>query len=269
MSTLGTMGRLGNQVFQFAFLKLYASHYSLGVQTSPWLGQYLFGHQDPPIQTPLPVVSNISWSPHPFKPAKPAYINVDIEGQFSWHTSFYKPYKSQFQALFQPKPAIRARLEQGMNELRSKGKTIVGIHIRRGDFLRAKYADHPRNFPVPTEWYTQWLHSIWKSLDQPVLYIASDDLKNVTADFQLFNPVTYVDLFSDFPKEPMFHDINPSIYPDYYVLTQCDLLAISNSSYSFSASMLNTRCHTFMRPHKSKALVSYFPWNSNVRIDIR
>ncbi len=263
------MGRLGNQIFQYAFLKLYASRYSLGVETPVWIGQYLFGHDDPPIRAPLPAVDQIPWAPHPFKPPQPDYLNVDIGGQYTWHTSFYRPFQSKFQAMFQPVQHIQEKVEQGMTKLRKKGKTVVGIHIRRGDFLRLKWANHPRNFPVPTEWYTRWLHSIWHSLDNPVLYIASDNLRSVLPDFQAFHPVTSRDLFTNFPTEPMFFDINPSIYPDYYVLSQSNILAISNSSYSFSASMLNTKCETFMRPHKSQTLVTYDPWNSNVRVDLR
>ena len=47
MATLGTNGRFGNQIFQYAFLKIYAKTHQLKLQTSQWIGQYLFGHREP------------------------------------------------------------------------------------------------------------------------------------------------------------------------------------------------------------------------------
>lgn len=52
-------------------------------------------------------------------------------------------------------------------------------------------------------------------------------------------------------------------YPDFYILSQADILAISNSTYSAAAAMLNTNVTVFMRPgFEQKRLVQYAPWNS-------
>ena len=49
MSTLGSNGRFGNQIFQYAFLNIYAKKYDLDIKTPSWIGHDLFGHHDSPI----------------------------------------------------------------------------------------------------------------------------------------------------------------------------------------------------------------------------
>lgn len=272
MSALGTkgQGRFGNQVFQYAFLKIYASRYSLNVETRPWIGQYLFGHHDPPVthhfrKLTLNDVRKINIK-RLFRSPKCPFDNVDLYGQFMMHTKYYAPYKKMFHSLFQPTAEIYNKVNKGMTELRGRGNTIVGIHIRRGDFLN--YKGHRRNFPVPTSWYIKWLEQIWPTLDKPVLFIASDDLKSVLPDFKRYRPVTSSDFVKNFPEKPKYYRLDPSFYPDFYFLTQCDRLAISNSTFSFSASLLNTRSELFMRPDIQQKLVPYQPWRSKVRVNL-
>ena len=46
---------------------------------------------------------------------------------------------------------------------------------------------------------------------------------------------------------------------------KCDILAISNSSFSFAASMLNESAHLFLRPHLLyKKLIPFDPWDSEI-----
>ncbi|MEW5785494.1 MAG: hypothetical protein AB1767_10545 [Bacillota bacterium] len=62
MSNLGKRGRFGNQVFQYALLKIYTSDYSLGLATGRWVGQLLFGHQDPPVTQVFPrLMTRLPW----------------------------------------------------------------------------------------------------------------------------------------------------------------------------------------------------------------
>ena len=96
--------------------------------------------------------------------------------------------------------------------------------------------------------------------EKPRLFIASDELPKVLPQFQQFAPLTAADLGVEMPQAPF--------YPDYYTLTQCDVLAISNSSFSFSASMLNERAKVFVRPSKlAGGMVAYDPWNAMPMIE--
>jgi hypothetical protein len=49
MSSLGRLGRFGNQIFQYAFLRICANESGARVECPPWIGQKLFGHADAPI----------------------------------------------------------------------------------------------------------------------------------------------------------------------------------------------------------------------------
>ncbi|MEW9669848.1 alpha-1,2-fucosyltransferase [Ammoniphilus sp. 3BR4] len=271
MNSLGKKGRFGNQVFQYAFLNMYASRYSLEIQTNPWVGQFLFGHQDPPVTHNFPLLTSHVIKKQIrkgtlFSSKTPPYRNVELWGQFMFHTRFYRPHKKLFRSLFQPAPKIRSMVNKGYKDLRKRGETIIGIHIRRGDFL--KFKDHKRNVPVPTSWYTKWLDQTWPTLKKPVLFIASDDVDSVLPDFKPYHPVISSDVIKNFPKITSFRP-DTSFYPDFYLLTKCDVLAISNSSFSFAASMLNDRCKVFMRPNPKQKLVSYDPWDSDVRVNLR
>jgi hypothetical protein len=54
MSSIGQLGRFGNQLFQYAFLRICAQGSRARVECPPWIGQSLFGHQDAPIANRLP-----------------------------------------------------------------------------------------------------------------------------------------------------------------------------------------------------------------------
>ena len=50
---------------------------------------------------------------------------------------------------------------------------------------------------------------------------------------------------------------------DHHILRHADHVAISNSTFSFTAAMLNERAETFMRPHPNRReLVAFDPWDS-------
>jgi hypothetical protein len=89
-----------------------------------------------------------------------------------------------------------------------------------------------------------------------VLYVASDDAAT-HRDFAQFSPITAQDLGERIPGAEM--------YPDFHVLTQADLLAISNSSFSMCAAMLNARASSFVRPAPNeRRLIPFDPWSSEI-----
>jgi tetratricopeptide (TPR) repeat protein len=255
MSSLGKNGRFANQIFQYAFLKIYAKEHNLMTETSEWIGQYLFGHNDPPISHKLPEVRvqpKTDYMADALIPkSQTPFNNVDFWGYFQYHTRYYAPHKEYFCSLFKPVPEIEAKMRETLNKLRSIGRTIVGLHLRRKDYGYGPF------FIAPNEWYKEWLSSLWKSLNEPLLFIASDEPKKVISDFDDYRPIIVKDLGIELPKA--------EYYPDFYLLSQCDIVAISNSSYSFAACMLNENCKLFLRPHlPSKKLIPFDPWNSEV-----
>ncbi|MCC5606699.1 FkbM family methyltransferase [Nostoc sp. CHAB 5834] len=251
MSTFGKNGRFANQIFQYAFLKIYAQEHNLRVEIPSWIGQTIFGHNDPPISQLLPVFPEIT---NNIKDAiipntAQVFKNVDFWGYFQYNARYYAPHKEYFRSLFEPVAEIKTKLEEAVKNLRNKGKTVIGIHLRRGDY------GYQHFFIAPSQWYLEWLENIWPTLDEPVLFIASDEIGKVKQDFSQYNPVTTRDLNCELEQA--------DFYPDFYLLSKCDILAISNSSFSFAAAILNEEGKLFMRPHlPSKKLITFDPWSA-------
>jgi len=284
MSSLGQLGRFGNQLFQYAFLRICANKSGARVECPPWIGQTLFGHNDVPISQRLPpaiecweVGENMfdlvpefilyieklagarSYRVGP-EALEEEFVNVDLWGFFQVHTGFLRPHKEYFRSLFQPVSDLKSALEDGLNLLRSKGKTIVGIHVRRGDFITVPLARY--TLVVPSKWWCDWLDGVWGELESPVLFLCSDDLDSILPDFDKFCPVTSRDLDVKLPER--MKDLNIEFYIDFFMLSNCDVVGISNSSFSFLACMMNERAKMFVRPHRdfSTKFTVFDPWNS-------
>ncbi len=250
MSSLGQNGRFANQLFQYAYIKIYSKINDFRLETPEWVGQSLFDIHDNALSKSYLQIdeTDLVTMDHPFRKSE---TNVDIKGFFQFHTKNYRPYKTDFQLLFKPKKDIEARLKTFVDQLRSKGNTIVGLHLRRGDYGYSHF------FEAPSKWYLEWLDLIWSDLDRPLLYIASDEPDKVLEDFAEYNPVTAASLGVSLPEA--------EYYPDFYFLSNCDVLAISNSSFSFAASMLNTHAMIYSRPSLAhQKMIPYDPWNSPV-----
>jgi Glycosyl transferase family 11 len=284
MSSLGQMGRFGNQLFQYAFLRICANKTGALVECPPWIGQTLFGLDDAPISRRLqPAMEHKDDEkllfdivpelvPHIEKLAEAkirrissdtleqGITNVDLWGFFQISTHLLAPYKGYILSLFQPVSDLKSPLEEGLKILRSKGKTIVGIHIRRGDYLTQVRTGFTLVFPE--SWYCEWLDKIWDDLEEPVLFLCSDELDRVLPAFEKFSPVTAHDLQVELPER--MQDKNIEFYTDFFILSHCDLVVTSNSIFSFAACLLNERGQLFVRPHWnfSSRFIAFDPWDS-------
>jgi Glycosyl transferase family 11 len=283
MSSIGKFGRFGNQLFQYAFLRICAERSGARIECPTWVGQTLFGHQDASISKRLPpaiesrgeevslfdVLPELIPYIEKLADAKSSRVgsevldkglaNVDLWGFFQFHTRHFKSHQQYFRSLFQPVDELKLALDNGLTVLRAKGKTIVGIHIRRGDYLTQQRAGFTLVFP--TQWYCEWLEGIWSDLEDPVLLLCSDDLDSIVADFAKFSPVTTSDLKIQLPAGMEELDF----YSDFYMLTQCDVVCGSNSNFSFVACMLNQQAKMFVRPcwDFSSRFTMFDPWNSD------
>ncbi len=284
MSSIGQLGRFANQLFQYAFLRICAEKSGARVECPAWVGQTLFGHTDAPISQRLPPAielkaRDVEQSLFDVVPIFIPYIesladaqssrigsdaldtgiaNVDLWGFFQFHTRYFKPHQQYFCSLFQPVEDLKLALDEGLKLLRSKGKTIVGIHLRRSDYLTEPRAGFTLVFP--TKWYCEWLEEIWPELEDPILLLCSDDLDGVLDDFANFSPVTTQDLKIQLPvgMEKL------GFYIDFYMLSHCDVVCSSNSNFSFVACMLNSQAQMFVRPHWdfSSRFITFDPWDS-------
>lgn len=254
MTTLGRMGRFANQIFQYGFLRLYGRIHGLQVEVPDWVGRWLFDLDDPYPGAPLRPLNENRDLMGAFlgESSPPLLANYDLHGYLQCHTRHFRPHQAMFRALFQPGQRLRPMMDRALARLRARGRTVVAIHLRRGDYTGGELF-----WPAPTSWYLDWLRETWRALDRPVLYVASDDA-DIRREFTEFAPVAAEDLGETLPGAEM--------YPDFHILANADRLAVSNSSFSVAAALLNeigSACYVRPDP-RLRRLVPFDPWDTEV-----
>lgn len=277
MSKLGQYGQWGNQVFQYAFLKAYARRHGLIYETPRWVGQYLYGRNDPAVSAALPPFhERIGHTTHescfavPYPPKGEECVNRDFVGWAQWHTAWHAPDREYIQSLFDaPCKPVAERVRPAMDVLRSMGDTVVALHLRRGDAGRMIF------FHTPIVWCLKWLQTNWERLQKPVLYLAVEDVSLVPY-FRYYapqimetlgiSPVARVMPLYQYP-----HEVTPDkarqldFFPDWYVMQHADIVVAAESTYSVSAAMMNKNLREFWRPRLSlRGFEQCDPWNMEV-----
>jgi tetratricopeptide (TPR) repeat protein len=249
-STLATHGRFAHNVLEYILLRLYAETYGYVLETPDWVGGYFFDVDDPapsgplsPLYFPRRIVNRLVAEPG----TAPPVPDCDILSPL-FLLEHKEIWRQRVQSWLKPRAMWRPFLDPAMERLRARGRTVVAIHIRRGDFIQFKY-------PITeTAWYVTWLEALWPTLDRPVLYIASDDLAGVKQDFAAFAPVSRTDLVEDWPGLEFLQD--------FHVLMHADVVGISAASgYSLLAARLNANASLFAEPDvKSRSIRPFQPW---------
>lgn len=269
MREFGQRGRFGNQLFQYTFLRLYADEHNCQLQLPPWVGNDLFGTIEPVITSDLKTYKgDSSGLSHGTPPAGDILINRNFLGYTHYHSSYYAPYCQQIREMFCPVPKVLRRLLPAVDKLRNVKKIIVGIHLRRGDYGRRIFAI------TPTSWYLRWLDKHYEALDRPQVFIATEDV-SLVKDFAKYNPQTMETLEINLVKEPLAnfnhlgwdiatHNVRAfDFYPDFYLLTQCNVILMPNSTFSFFAAMLAPRLKELWRSCLDAGeFIQVDPWNS-------
>jgi predicted O-linked N-acetylglucosamine transferase (SPINDLY family) len=257
MSSLGRNGRFGNQIFQYFFLRVYGLQRGLHVLTpEDWIGRRLYGLNDATIPEPWPtwIDDKYDIAESPTLNLRQSLVNVDLWGYFQFHTSFYAPHRDFFRSIFKPVAPVREVLDAAWEKLKSRGKTIIGLHIRRGDY--EDLHQNPHHLIATTDMLRQWLREIWPRFEQPVLYLCSDALNQLLPEFKEFSPVTE-------------RDLGPGVdwagyMVDFDMLCRCNVVGISNSTFSFLPCMLSEQGGEFYRPTFDGRMERFDPWNAPV-----
>jgi hypothetical protein len=271
MRELGRWGRWGNQLFQVAFLRVYAKMHNLQVQIPPWTGKHVFGLDDPPVTVQLPTKSERRRGgplSEQLPPIGDEFVNCNWQGYGQIHTSWYRPHAGMLRQLFQPVEKVTARFEPAINQLKSRGKTIIGIHLRLGDSGRLIF------YITPVKWYLEWLNQHWDNYDSPILFIATED-RSLVKQFSKYQPCVVEDLGINLSNKPMadttylnYDRSHPSpmtmdFLPDYFLLSQCHILLIPESTFSFTAAMFSDHLRECWRSRLSiQKFERIDPWNS-------
>lgn len=255
MSALGGYGQFGNQLLQYAFLRLYATAHGLDAQAPDWIGRDLFDLDDPLPAKSLPMLEEGATDLFASlrRESGQVFTGADLKGYFCTDMKKWGAVREAWRALFTPSTKVQPLIERAVKALRSRGSTLVAVHVRRRDFGYGRY------WIAPEAWYLEWLRERWPALDRPVLYVASDD-PEAHERFAAFSPVSPAELGTPIPGAGFFLD--------HSILRAADVLAIANSSFSFTASLLNIGAAEHARPDpEARRLVPFEPWSSPVLID--
>lgn len=237
-------GRLGNQLFQYAFglsaaKKLRTSFFMDERYDRMLIDEYF----------ELP-----SYSRFQTKYARIAFgkdkrvIEVPNSNSFSENSKavqsdnvFYKGYfqsegyfnsiKPQLLSEFKIKKEHRidARKLLGINN----DKPILAVHVRRTDYL--VFGDESmggKDLSLPLNYYTDCIAAL-KDVGKYNVVFVSDDKEFVSKNFSHLNPI-------------VSSSTDPIV--DFQVLLSADVLVLANSSFSWWAAYLNQQCTTVFAP---------------------
>jgi hypothetical protein len=257
MPTLGRNGRFANQLFQYAFLRICAEQRGAAVSTPAWSGQELFGFRDPPPDG-SPATSVVYGDeirdPEPYLNSRtPIGDAVEFQGFFQFPSRHYRPHREFLRRLFAFRPDLRGPFDEVVAQMRGTGRPVVALHLRRGDYGQAQF------FRAPARWYAEWLAG---GPRDPLVYLASESPAELTHHFPA-RRILHAGLLPNLPPVLAFA-------LDFHVMAHADALAISNSSFSFMAAMLNDRARIFVRPTlEDRRLVPFDPWDAPVLLPRR
>lgn len=250
MNQLGCLGRFGNQLLQYMYLRVLCQKCQCAHQTGAWVGSLVFGLDDPLITDALPPLVVDDGPPSRILSASDPQMvqGHDLQGYCLVSTRWYQPYRHFLQELLQVIEPWRTPLQAQREYLTQRGRDLIVIHLRRGDFGEGPF------WVAPASWYEKWLCSHWEEWDRPVLYVATDG-EEPFPELRYFEPHYPWDL----PPPPP----GAEFLRDHWLMQQVDHLAISNSSYSFTAAMLNRGYSSTVRPDPlQQALVHFDPWDA-------
>lgn len=274
MTRLGNYGQWGNQVIQYAFIRDYARRFGCDYEVPLWGGQYLFGFSDPPINTVLPTLAERTNEKNgggcfgvPMPPYGDEYRDKDFQGWAQYHTNYYLPGKQCIMRLYaEAAEPQRSRVEEALAKLRAMGKTVIGLHLRRGDSGRLIF------FFTPVLWVLKWLHESWRRFADPVLYVATEE-DELLEPLAAYKPVTAPALGIRWQPEPYpgyTYPFKPlperarqmDFFPDWYVLQHSDILMASDSTFSVTAGWLSPTVREFWHPRLSLQGFEFLdPWD--------
>lgn len=161
MSNFGHNAGFANQLFQYAFLRLYGLRNNCAVETPAWIGQTIYDIPAHPITRKRRRYKGDEWSIRDLSlwTAESPPVEVDFWGYFQNPPASWRPHRQFLRRLFTALPPWRDPIERWLRTYRPAGATLVAIHIRRGDY-RQYGAAKPWFLLIPEEWYRQWLARI-------------------------------------------------------------------------------------------------------------
>ncbi len=250
MASLGNYGRFAQTVNEYVAVRLYADLYGMEFRTPDWVGHSFFELDDPAMD---PAIQSEFEEWLTVRDVFAEGFDAPVETPFRDRDLFLggspvsilrQPFRERVQRWLTPRACWRGYLEPPLATLRSRGRTLVALHIRRTDWFDQAY--------TPLALYHAWLDQVWHDFDDPVLFVSTDD-PQIVAEFARYRPATS----GDFPVRWEGLDY----LQDFYVLSQADVVAISTGGFAQTALALNRNARQRLRPNKDNTALEVFdPW---------
>ncbi|MCC6405321.1 MAG: alpha-1,2-fucosyltransferase [Candidatus Yanofskybacteria bacterium] len=234
---LGTLGRFGNQLFQYAGVRLYAELNGFSWALPAWSGDAIFTlpQHHPGIRTlGLPTVqlsdmTATGWRERLLRPFglwrrgsmgalwTHPHDNINLYGYLQDDSSLEKlrEHRNRVRAWF----AYQPRIDKALREATAGRSPWVALHIRRGDLVQ-------RGIAVPIERYLELLPTIRGTRS---VFIASDD-PGVIAACAAHSPFTVHPARIDAPAWAI----------DFWMLHHADAILAGGSTFSWWAAYLGS-----------------------------
>jgi len=233
-------GRMGNQMFQFAFAyvtsKKRGKDFFISKGSSKWgLGYFVLnGYSFHPFKNRL---RRILYSFSHLKPKvlyqlgpeditavlKESADSDELDGYFQSEL-FFAGHEQEIKKLFELKEEYKTPFEKKYGEFFRANKTIV-VHIRRTDYLTwDRGARYGTSSALPFSYAESCLEK-FNLAEYKVIFI-SDDINAVKEHFGL---------------SPDFYFESNTAIVDFQILLHADILCLSNSSFSWWGAYLNPK----------------------------
>lgn len=257
MTTFLDGAGFANQLWRYACVKLYALRHGLTPALPAWQGNQLFGLEDPScagLNFPRISYPGFADDDRELWDQDDPPINVDLAGYFQEIPECWRNHRALLRRMFQLSPEHMQAIDAWRAAVTDGGRrTLVAISVRRGDYYKFQTPNLPWFRIVPEEWYLDWLRTIWPTLRDPVLFVASDEPDRVVPVFHEFEPIpaSFPGIAAELP-----HHVS-----DFEVLRRADYLAICNSSFPRLAAILaSSSQQCFLPSFETQSFVPYQPW---------
>ena len=155
---------------------------------------------------------------------------------------FFSPVANQLIIEFSvktPPSNVNAEMAARLNRNES-----VCVHIRRGDYAHAEWAD--KLLICDFNYYENAIKRMKELVKDPVFYVfsnTSDDIAWIKDNYKFSSPVNFVDL-------------NNPDYEEFRLMSNCHHFILSNSSFSWWAS--------YISGYDQKIVIAPSKWNSGI-----
>lgn len=251
MTSIGRNGAFANQLWQYLFLTMYGLRNGLRVEVPAWNGEDYFGFSDRrPGAYPVRNYGAFVHDHFDLWRDEPVPRDVDFKGWFQEVPDVWRVHRQFIRRLFTLKPRWARPLDRLRQRLQTEGRTLVVIHVRRGDYVEAS---QPQFRTVPVAWYRQTLAELWPRLRAPVLHIGTDEPAKILSEF-----ADYPQLGNELARLPANM---PEHVRDFMLMRDADYLLACNSSFSTLASLLAEEGQTcLLVDHERQTFVPFDLW---------